>query len=234
MGLSVLYTRFDVGREIVKWIAILTMTIDHIGAIFFPEIIVFRIIGRLAFPIFCYLLVLGVESTRNARQYFVRLLIFAFISQVPFYLAFGYEPWESLNIFFTLALGLITLVVPFRILPPFVLGLFVFMLLFSVFLNIDYDIYGVVSILCMRILKKNTKFGIVLLVLLNVLSLTASNIQILSLLALPLILYYQNGRVKVGHEVNTNVSYPIWRKYFFYIYYPLHLSILYLIKSSLF
>ncbi|MFH0897541.1 MAG: TraX family protein [Candidatus Bathyarchaeota archaeon] len=57
------------GREILKWIAIISMTIDHLGAIIYPDYLLLRVIGRLAFPIFSYLLVLGVGSTRSKGHY---------------------------------------------------------------------------------------------------------------------------------------------------------------------
>ena len=78
--------RYDLGRELLKWIAIVTMTIDHIGLILYPEYIVLRYIGRLAFPLFAYLLILGMESTRSVMKYFLRLFSFALISQTPFYI----------------------------------------------------------------------------------------------------------------------------------------------------
>jgi len=115
--------QYDRGREMLKWIALITMTIDHIGAVSYPENSVLRMIGRLSFPLFSYLLVLGLESTRNVKRYFARLLIFAFASQVPFYLAFGREPFESLNVFFTLSSGLFFIYffkmrnIPFVLLP---------------------------------------------------------------------------------------------------------------------
>jgi len=98
---------YDLGRESLKWLAILTMTIDHVGVALYPEHIVLRYIGRLSFPLIAYLLILGLESTRNVKNYFTRLLLFALISQVPFYLARGVLPWEQLNIFFTLSLGVL-------------------------------------------------------------------------------------------------------------------------------
>lgn len=213
--------RFDVVREILKWIAIATMTIDHVGAIIYPELIILRIIGRLAFPIFCYLLVLGAESTRNIRNYFIRLFIFALISQVPFYLALGYGPFELLNIFFTLSFGVLFLLNPLLVFIPVSV---------SLFLNFDYGLYGIVLIACMLLLKVNTKYGIVSLILLNVSSLLISDIQIFSLFALPIILLHKRGYLKIERETNENALYPRWTKYFYYIYYPLHLTILYLIK----
>ncbi len=215
---------FDLGREILKWIAIITMTIDHVGAVLFPEFEVLRLIGRLSFPLFAYLLILGLENTRNARNYFTRLFIFALISQVPFYLAIGIGPLEHLNIFFTLSFGLMFVyyfkknsIIAF---VPIVL---------SILLNFDYSIYGIVMIGCMYILTGNIKLGTILLVLLNGLFLVPWNSQFLSLLALPLIILHQNGLLTKTKDVDKEFKIPFWRKYFFYVYYPLHLAILFII-----
>jgi hypothetical protein len=215
---------FDPGREALKWIAIATMTIDHIGASIFPQYEVLRIVGRLSFPIFCYLIVLGVESTRSPRNYFLRLLIFAFISQAPFAFALGYQPFEALNIFFTLSFGVLSLTNPLLML----VSIFV-----SYFLNFDYGPYGIALIALMRILKDDTRLGIALIVLLNVLVLFGSPIQFFSLLALPIILLHKNGYLKTKGASNANNPYPSWRKYFFYIYYPIHLTALYIIRAYL-
>ena len=216
---------FDLGREILKWIAIITMTIDHVGAVLFPEFEVLRLIGRLSFPLFAYLLILGMENTRNIRNYFTRLFIFALISQVPFYLATGIEPLDHLNIFFTLSFGLMFVyffkknsIIAF---VPIVL---------SILLNFDYSIYGIVMIGCMYILIGNIKLGTILLVLLNGLFLVPWNSQFLSILALPLIILHQNGFLTKTKDANKEFKIPFWRKYFFYIFYPLHLSILYIIQ----
>ncbi len=220
---------FDLGREILKWIAIITMTIDHIGAVLFPEVEVLRLIGRFSFPLFAYLLILGLENTRNVRNYFIRLFIFALISQVPFYLATRIKPLDHLNIFFTLSFGLMFIyffkknsIIAF---VPIVL---------SILLNFDYNIYGIVMIGCMYILTGNIKLGTILLVLLNGLFLVPWNSQFLSLLALPLIILHQNSLLTTPKEFKKEFKIPIWRKYFFYVYYPLHLSILYIIHMYYF
>ncbi len=205
------------------------MTIDHIGAVLFPEVEVLRLIGRFSFPLFAYLLILGLENTRNVRNYFIRLFIFALISQVPFYLATGIEPLDHLNIFFTLSFGLMFVyffkknsIIAF---VPIVL---------SILLNFDYSIYGIVMIGCMYILTGNIKLGTILLVLLNGLFLVPWNSQFLSLLALPLIILHQNSLLTTPKEFKKEFKIPIWRKYFFYVYYPLHLSILYIIHMYYF
>lgn len=214
---------FDQGRELLKIIAIVSMTVDHIGAALYPGYIFLRIVGRLAFPLFCYLLILGMGTTRNAKNYLMRLSAFALISQVPFYLALGFEPLGTFNVFFTLSLGLASLLHPLLILPS---------LLISQFLNFDYEAYGIALIVLMLVLKENTKIGVLAIVLLNAPFLLMSDIQIFSLLALPIILLYKDGHLDINTEVRDrgNSSYPAWRKYFFYIYYPLHLTIIYLVR----
>lgn len=111
----------------LKLIALLTMIIDHTGAgliKFMPgiqdtESIIYavywllRIIGRLAFPIFCFLIVEGISHTRNKYRYALRMFIFGVISEIPFDLALYNSrfDWKHQNVFFTLALGIICLTV---------------------------------------------------------------------------------------------------------------------------
>jgi hypothetical protein len=220
---------YDLGRELLKWIAIITMTLDHVGAILYPEFEFLRLIGRLAFPLFAYLLILGMESTRNIRNYFFRLFIFALISQIPFFLAINYAPFELLNIFFSLSFGLLFITFfkrgsPLAFVP----------LLSSFILPIDYGIYGLAMIGCMYILTKNTKLGVVSLLLLNGLFLIPFNSQLLSLAALPLIVFHNNGALNISKPFSGNYKILLLRKYFFYVYYPMHLAFLYIIKLYFF
>lgn len=71
-------------NDMLKIIAMLTMLIDHIGLIFFPEEMIFRTIGRVAFPIFAYQISIGFRKTSNLREYFARMLRFGLISQIPY------------------------------------------------------------------------------------------------------------------------------------------------------
>ena len=72
----------------LKMIALVTMIIDHVGAVFFPEIIWLRYIGRISMPIYAFLLVQGYQHTRDFKRYVIRMAIFAVVSEVPYDLLF--------------------------------------------------------------------------------------------------------------------------------------------------
>ena len=95
----------------LKLIAVISMLIDHTSAVILEQIpgleapaFFMRIIGRAAFPIYCFLLVEGFYHTRSRAKYAGRLFLFALISEVPFDLAFSRRMWDfsSNNVFFTL------------------------------------------------------------------------------------------------------------------------------------
>ena len=98
--------------DLLKTLAMIIMLIDHIGAFLMdpgdPYYRTLRIIGRLAFPIFCFLMAEGAHFTRSMPKYLGRLAAFALISTPPYNLVHG-SPWyscENINVFFTLFLGL--------------------------------------------------------------------------------------------------------------------------------
>ena len=124
----------------LKIIAMVTMFIDHIGAGFIekgllPFLIktygakaaivntwsvidtIMRCIGRMAFPIFCFLIVEGYYHTRDVKKYLGRLFLFAIISEVPFDLAFMGRVWDPSfqNVDFSLFLGLLAIVICDRV-----------------------------------------------------------------------------------------------------------------------
>lgn len=123
--------RIGISGSTLKLLAILSMFIDHAGATVIrticnqPAILadaslrslwnqiysVSRSIGRIAFPIFCFLIVEGFLHTRNVRKYALRLFLFALISEIPFDLALKgnwYYPQKQ-NVYFTLLIGLLVL-----------------------------------------------------------------------------------------------------------------------------
>ncbi|MBN2899276.1 MAG: hypothetical protein JXO44_10930 [Clostridia bacterium] len=95
-------------NDVLKLIAIITMVIDHIGAAFFPDMMLFRTIGRIAFPIFAYQLAIGYKHTSNLSAYTKRLFIFGCISYVPYiyFLGDGLDPNPlAFNVIFLLLAG---------------------------------------------------------------------------------------------------------------------------------
>jgi len=221
--------KFDFGRELLKVIAIVTMVLDHIYVILYPDLLLLHIIGRLAFPLFAYLTVLGIESTEKPRKYMITLLAFALISQIPYFLAFEIQPFERLNILFTLFLSAVTIYFynkksPLAFIP----------LLLSIIFPTEGTYYVVLMVVGMKLLKETPKLGIIALFAVNLQFLLMPDVQILSLFAVPLIFVHVKGWLKKEILIpESSFSYSLI-KYMFYLFYPLHLALLFSIKLFFF
>lgn len=228
----------------LKYIALLSMTIDHLGAIFLPygemSYSLARGIGRIAFPVFCFLLVEGFFHTSNRQSYFLRLLLFAFVSEIPFDMAFYQFPqvtapsilFSHQNVFFTLALGFLALCLLERCWwnnffqrTLIIIG---FCILAEI-LHTDYSFVGIMVILLFYGIKKNALINHgrsivsdqVLSISYPVLLLLVAYGNLFATLAIPVLLLY-NG--KKGSPLPNGKSFP-GAKYLFYWYYPVHLFI---------
>ncbi len=209
----------------LKIIAVISMVIDHVGMLFFPQSAEFRIIGRLAFPIFAFLIANGVIHTTNFRKYIGRLAIFALISQIPFYIftrMLGIEGFP-LNIFFTLTLGGLILHLYTRVKNIYIsvlatLGIIVL----SHFVNYDYGLYGVMLIVSYYIFRKNMIFGSLAILVSTIYYYAMPNffvLQVFSLLAILIIALYKDDAI-------PSKKY----RWIFYWFYPAHLAVLSLIR----
>ena len=89
----------------LRLLAMLTMLIDHIGVIFFPDDIIFRLVGRLAFPLFAWGIARGYRYTSSLKRYAIRLLALGIISQYPYMILFQ---TQTLNICITFFISLIS------------------------------------------------------------------------------------------------------------------------------
>lgn len=97
---------------VIKIIAIITMLIDHSCDVIIKHYSMGYVIGRIAFPLFAFQLVIGYKNTHDIKEYLKRLLIFALISQAPYGLMFyNYVHRLDINIFFTLFFALISLII---------------------------------------------------------------------------------------------------------------------------
>lgn len=203
----------------LKIIACILMAIDHIGAIIYTDNDLYRVIGRLSFPIFAFLLTEGYMHTKNLKKYFLRLFIFAIIPQIPYSLAFG---MDILNIFFTLFFGMLAILIDDKIVNPYKKWIIIIgIILLSEILHMDYGYYGIIMIFLFKKYKDNWKYLLTSLILLNITIYPVWNLQLFSLGALPLIKMYNK---KIGF-MNKLV------KYGFYTFYPVHILVIYLINE---
>lgn len=199
----------------LKLIAVLLMIIDHIGAVFFPGDMAWRIIGRLAFPIFAYQLAVGFQYTSNRKKQWLYLMVFAVISQVPYNEAFDYS-WTDLhlNVFATFAIGYALLMLwDMRNKIPFVTLLIVVLFFMP---PVDYGIYGILMPLAFYLLRDNQVAQVLVLILATYAkSVVDSPLQVFAIFAIGVIILV--SRVKMP-AVKVN-------KWFFYWFYPVHLAL---------
>ena len=221
------WLKTNLDTDLLKLIAIAAMLIDHIGGAFFPEVGVFRWIGRLAFPIFCYCLTVGLLYTHDVRKYLTRLGIFALVSQ-PFYIL-AFHPvgefWANLtnwNIFFTLFLSLLGMYgLKERKWWLFALALFTVS-----WWNFDYSGTGIQLMLIFYLCRNRPRLGAALYLLSYLpalmngwpedpLCLTVGGLcidwSIFAVFAAPLIFCATHSRIKIN-------------RWFFYAFYPAHLA----------
>ena len=205
----------------LKMIAIITMVIDHVGYILFPENMTFRAIGRIAFPIFCFLIVEGFHHTRSHTNYLIRLCVFALLSEIPFDLAFfgTVMDWGHQNGCITLALGLASIFCLEEMNTKKIYAIpFVLIFAASYLVHCDYGIGGVLLI-CMFYLTRETPWMRMILTAL-ILYIFFGAFELYGLIAMVFITFYNGKR---GPQA----------KMLFYWFYPVHLLVLYAIAHYL-
>ena len=216
---------------VLKVIASIAMLIDHVAVVFLPYgstmYTIGRAVGRVAFPIYCFLLVEGFFHTSNLRKYMIRLGIFALISEVVFdYALIPKALWNShQNVFFTLLIGLIVIsfydyiVKRYQAQSVMMNTFAVITILVGCFLAIamkcDYSYLGILFILGFYIYHNQKKKMAICFVLL--VGFLCGGVQFFCILALPFLWFYNQ---KQGPKV----------KYAFYAFYPLHLFVIGLIS----
>ena len=213
-------------QEGLKVIACVTMLLDHIGAVFVPGYGL-RIIGRLAFPVYCFLLAEGMAHTRDVRKYGLRLAIGALLSEIPFdLLFFGGFTWGHQSVMVTLLLGYgMTLWV--RRMPRLGLVAVIVCALAADVLNTDYGAMGVMMIALFtwtRALEDRLGWQAVGLAVLCWLKGGAGfqigavhiPIQLFGVLAMVPICLYS------GRKGTSSRAVQWW----FYLFYPVHLAVL--------
>ncbi len=234
--------------SMLKWIAIVTMTVDHIGAVILTRVLlnrpfnqglweryneqgayvllydtmrVFRAVGRLAFPIFCFLLVEGFLHTRGRKKYLCRLFVCAVLSEIPFDFAFSAVMinWGYQNVMWTLLIGMITMWMCEEVQKKFVNRKVQLMvgngvcvgagMILAQAMNTDYGAKGIACIMVLYFFRNNK----MLQMYMGALSFVWEYFAMISFVFLS----KYNG--KRGSQMKT----------FFYLFYPVHLIVLYMV-----
>ena len=225
-------TRPGLSGTALKLAACITMLIDHIGASCIeatygvayrtpPQIVqldlVLRLIGRLAFPIFCFLLVEGFVHTHDVKKYLGRMVLFGLVSEIPYDLAFFRSPFDpsQQNVYWTLALGVLAMAGLKRFeTQSGAVGWQGYVCaggcaLAALLANTDYNAIGVIIICALYLTRTNRKWQCLAGALLFMFELTAP-------LAFVLVWFYNGQRGACS---------PLQKKAFYW-FYPVHLLVL--------
>lgn len=251
------YRGFQITGNSLKLIAIITMLVDHFAVGIYYTLAVqnrwyiticgieiyrlMRLIGRIAFPIYCFLLVEGFFNTSNKRKYALRLLGLAIVSELPFDKAVNWHEsiWDYNNVIFTLLVGFLVIWAIDEIrwgrvsfisdyqarnlaaVIPFILGCGL-----TWVMHTDYKVVGVATIVAMYYLHADTRLyrllaffaGVMILVL------GAKKPEAVALFALIPLYYYQGNRGSKSKVL----------RHAFNSFYPLHLAVIAFVKYLLF
>ncbi len=218
----------------LKLIAACAMLIDHTAHMFFPTDIYLRCIGRLAFPIFAFMVAIGYSKTRNIKKYIIRMFIFALIAQIPYVYMLGDFKNIPFNVIFTLLFGLISIFIIDKGKPLFAITVPIALALLAEFGGFDHSAFGVFMVIALyytkdsKILRNLTTSILILLFTATYLFTMGLNsfvwiIILFYLFAIPVINLYNEKK-------GISNSFTRW---FFYVFYPGHILILVLLKYIL-
>ena len=209
-----------------------------------------EVVGRIAFPIFAWFTAEGCRKTKNPGKYLLRLTLFALISEIPFQLCFYAGTPGNLqlgfhNVIFTMLLGALGILAGERLkekkVPAMVAVVLpaVIVVLLGWGLHTDYNAWGVALIIMLYYLKEDRERLIFLACWITVFQLIwhGWNGQMLVWLSsksnYKLLLQWLGGLFSVGFLATYNGEKGRGSKWLFYVFYPLHLQILYLIRCIL-
>lgn len=208
----------------LKMIAMVAMLIDHIGLAFFQDCYIFRVIGRLALPIFCFQIAVGFEHTRNREKYLLRLLIFALISQIP-YTLYNKTAITYFNFEFSIAVNLLLGFTCLYLMDktksiPLKFAVLFSTIILSIIIPIDYSYFAILIIVGFYFTRK-LKFIMCSTYILSLAIYCFTRQSLFNLPGIfsliPICLY--NG--KKGKDT----------KWLLYAFYPIHLLILFAIMK---
>ena len=220
----------NINSNQLKILALVCMTLDHIGLILLPQYTFLRVIGRLAFPIFAWMIAEGCRHTRNMGKYLVSITVVGVLYQLEFTLLI-HSLKMNIMLTFAMSVGLCWLLKAAREKGSKLLSLLVPVCLVAVYVltdilplfvprgyGIDYGFYGVLLPVALYLAKDKKQQLLAAGVFLILLAIWSKwPVQLASLLALPLLAMYN------GQRGNRKL------KWLFYIYFPAHLTVLWML-----
>lgn len=214
--------------NLLKLIAAVAMVTDHAGLMFFPQYPIFRIIGRLAFPIFAFMIAEGCHYTKSRPHYFLSVFLLGATCQTVYYIFCG-DTYLNILLTFSCSILLIYLLQLWKsrqkllFMLPFAAAVALAYVL-NGYIHMDYGFWGVMTPVFAalphpargeKITGRRNACNVTLLCIgLWLLAMVSGGVQYYSLLALPLLYLYSGKRGKGNF------------KYAFYLFYPLHLAAL--------
>lgn len=214
------------GRNFLKIVSLITMLCDHLAVVLVsakndPQLYnILRMIGRISFPVICFMITEGFRYTSNRKKYLQRMFIFAVISEIPFDLVISnsFIDINNQNVIWTLLIGLLVLMgiekysgrINEQMICIFAGSAVAFIM------KVDYSFYGILIIAVFYMCRENHYKMFIIIMILLVLQ---GRKEAFGILSIPFIMAYDSDKEEKK-----------LLKYFFYIFYPLHLTVLYMVK----
>lgn len=226
-------------RSILKYIAIIAMTLDHIAVFLISSPLlyfIFRLIGRITFPIMLFFIIEGYKHTSNKFNYGKRMLIFALISQIPYTLLFSktlltWNLLSNLNIMFTLFFTYLFICTLNSNTKLWIKILLLLAILIPIFFC-EYNIIAIVYALLFYYGKNNVRIMLLPLVYIissymNILTNNITGYDVIYTILINLGIFLVSPLLILYNHKPGNKS--VLNKYSYYVYYPLHLLIIFII-----
>lgn len=224
--------RKGLNQETLKVIACVTMLIDHIGAVIWHGYGL-RLIGRIAFPIYCFLLVEGAHYTRNPKKYGLRLLIGAVLAEIPFDMAiFGGITWMHQSAMLTMLMGFIMLIC-----MEHVSGIWKYVMLIPFYfaaqiLHPDYHGMGM-AMIALFAWTRDMQGGRILQVIGMAILCWGRMWVRLGDISVPLEMFAMLALIPIFIYDGRKASRSRSLQWAFYLFYPAHLLVLWILKGIL-
>lgn len=229
----------EIDKQLLKIIAVIFMLCDHIAVIILVLFVsqsksilitynLLREIGRMSFPIFLFCIFDGMIYTKNINKYILKVTIIGLLSIIPFNLAFHniifFQKQNNILITFSILIICFSFYVKYglnykKLYISYTLLFFSFFLSCCItkVLHCEYGLNACICVLILLFFKNNNRIGIIIYII----YLSIFN-NIFCIVTLPFLLMY-NGKKTLNNKLDK----------FFYIFYPLHLLLLYIVKITI-